>query len=209
LNQITHESLRKLILDINPTVRQYHGNVVTFYTETGPSNANSVDLERSKSFVKKLWARCLEWSNQRPSRIYRSIVQLDDFLESFTYEDRLHDLNDFVQKLAHFKSRKPSFVTEKGHAPNDRIEQMIELFTMFHSVRAKTASLIARFLCLDSNFFGGYHNSSNPPLDRVNYRMLYRLGRQGKLVKKRHTDQQTRKSSHGLELTYWDKTIRG
>jgi hypothetical protein len=177
-------SLKDLILNkIDPLARQYHRNVISFYTGFDALGANLLDLEEGKHFLKCIWARCLEWSNQRPSRIQKSLKKLDNFLNSFEKDSEVHDITAFLHKLRAF-GQENNLTTERGYDPQNTMEEIIELFTMFYSVRIKTASLIMRFLYLDSNFFGECCPASNPPLDRVNFRMLQRLNIQNGLTEK-------------------------
>jgi hypothetical protein len=175
--------LTNLILSIDPLVRQYHRNVIRFYTGFNALEAKSLDLEDSKLFLKSLWARCLEWSNQRPSRILKSLHELDSFLNTFKNETEIHDMELFLGYLNSYRSKTNS-VIERGYKSNNSVEAIIELLTMFYSVRVKTASLITRFLTLDSNFFGDCSSIVNPPLDRVNFRMLQLLKIQNELAEK-------------------------
>ncbi len=176
-------SLKDLIFKIDPLVRQYHRNVISFYTDFDVLGSNSLDLEASKSFLKSIWARCLEWSNQRPSRIDKSLCQLDSLLDSFEKDFEVHDIPTFLYKLKFFR-QEHNLTIERGYNPEDNMEEIIEMFSMFYSVRIKTASLIMRFLYLDSNFFGECCPASNPPLDRVNFRMLQRLNIHNSLTEK-------------------------
>lgn len=200
--------LKNLVLEIDPLVRQYHRNVISFYTDSNALKADSLDLEASKYFLMSLWARCLEWSNQRPSRIENSLHQFNCLLDDFKNSSELHDIKAFVHKLMVFRE-KQNLKIESNYNPQDDKEKIIELFTMFYSVRIKTASLITRFLCLDSNFFGECSSATNPPLDRVNYRMLERLEIHNGLEKKNSYGPKDQKIFANIGTEILGKELRG
>ena len=129
---------------------------------------------------------------------------LDDFKNS----SELHDIKAFVHKLMVFRE-KQNLKIESNYNPQDDKEKIIELFTMFYSVRIKTASLITRFLCLDSNFFGECSSATNPPLDRVNYRMLERLEIHNGLEKKNSYGPKDQKIFANIGTEILGKELRG
>jgi len=202
-------NLKNLILNkIDPLARQYHRNVISFYTGFDALEANLFDLEASKYFLKSLWARCLEWSNQRPSRIQKSLKQLDILLNSFEKDSEVHDITAFLHKLKSFK-QKHNLTINRDYDPQDTMEEIIELFTMFYSVGIKTASLIMRFLYLDSNFFAECCPASNPPLDRVNFRMLQRLNIHNGLAQKQSYGPREQKIFAGIGANILGKNNKG
>jgi len=113
----------------------------------------------------------LDWGNQRIDYIEKSVRQLNEFLKSFTSEKEIHDPQIFLKKLKNYYGEK----NDNSLRDEDPIRQITKLLTKFHSVRIKSAALIMRFLCLDSNFFDVHKSKLIPPLDRVNYRMCEQL----------------------------------
>lgn len=164
------ETIRRILLDINPLVRKYYRNIVKFHTGINPTEAGQLDLEESIHFIKHIWGSCLDWGNQSLDYIEKSIHQLSNFLSSFTSKEEIHNPRFFLERLEKHPSEKNIYSINE-----DQIFRLTELLQKFHSVRIKTAALIMRFLCLDSNFFELDKSRLIPPLDRVNYRMCLQL----------------------------------
>lgn len=176
---INKQDIKKVLLEINPTVRQYHKNVARFYTGINPDRANELDLEDSIHFLKHIWGSCLDWGNQSIDYIGHSVQQLSHFLASFTSVEEIHNLRAFLEKLEKYPgSKRITSVSE------DDVTKLTELLQKFKSVGIKTAALIIRFLCLDCNFFQVDRSQLIPPLDRVNYRMCKQLLGVGYALKK-------------------------
>ena len=168
--KVNKEQIKRVLLDIDPLVRKYFKNMTKFHTGLDPANANELHLEASIHFLKHVWGMCLEWGNQRIEYIGRSVRQLVDFLNSFTSKNEIHDLHIFSEKLENYLDIKP----KTSIIPNEAL-RLTKLFTNFHSVRIKTATLIMRFICLDCHFFEVDKSKLISPLDRVNYRMCEQL----------------------------------
>jgi len=166
---LSKDVVKKVLLQANTPARTYFANILQQGTGLDPTKANSLDLEQSVYFLKYLWGSCLKGSNQRIDRIGDSVKKLDRFIgDNFKYETELHDFQTFSRKLEEFKGDYLKFVEPEEQ---EKVARTTELLQRFPSVGFKTATLIMRFLCLDSNFFVIDQNMLIPPLDRVNYRM--------------------------------------
>jgi len=168
--QVSKAQIEKVLLDFDPFVRKYFKNMVRVHTGIDPNSSSELDLDESIHFLKHIWGLCLKWGNQRMDYIERSIQQLSKLLKTFSSKEEIHDLNIFIKKLeTHFKLKGPHILNET------QTLRATKLLTNFTSVRIKTAALIMRFICLDSNFFDVNISTLIPPLDRVNYRMCVQL----------------------------------
>lgn len=168
--KVSNETIRNVLEKINCFVRKYHGNIVEFRTGKNPTNVNELGLEDSIHFLKHVWGLCLEWGNQSINSIGSSVQQLTEFLDLFKSKKEIHDLHTFLEKLVEYPKLKFRKSTR-----SDDVARLTELLPRFDSARIKTAALIMRFLCLDSNFFEVDKTKLIPPLDRVNYRMCKHL----------------------------------
>ena len=167
---IDKETIKQVLLDINPLVRQFHKNVIELHTGVDPAEANELNLKDSIHFLKHIWGSCLYWGNQSINSIGRSIKKLSDFLNSFTSRKEIHNHHVFLERLEQYPGTKR--ITPTSHDP---VVRLTELLQKFPSVRIKTTTLIMRFLSLDCSFFEVNKSRLIPPLDRVNYRMCRQL----------------------------------
>lgn len=179
---MNQEDVKNVLLEINPAVRRFFRNMIKFDTGVNPEKANGLSLQESKRFLKHAWVLSLRWSNQRTEYIDKSLAELTDFLDNFDPEDPIHNLEMFFKKLQKVgprilrkikTNRKKWLKIISSKEPT--VLKVTRLLAFFHSVRIKTAALIMRLLCLDSNFFKADTESLIPPLDRVNRRMCKHL----------------------------------
>lgn len=168
--KIAENDIRQVLLDINPLVRRFHKNAIRHYTGIDPVKANELDLEDSIHFLKLIWGLCLVSGKQSIYYIGQSVEELSLFLASFTSVEEIHNYRAFLERLEKHSGSKRITSDSK-----DDVTRLTELLQKFKSVGFKTAALIMRFLCLDSNFFQVERSQLIPPLDKVNYRMCQQL----------------------------------
>ncbi len=168
---LSKEVIKNALLEIDPSVRKFHSNVLEAKTGITPSNAYSLNLEQSTHFFKQVWGNCLETAGQSLDKIGESIQEIEKFLKTFHSENEIHDFNYFLQKLGQYKGTNNLI----NSSDIENVVKTTELLKEFPSVGFKTATLIMRFLCLDSNFFKVERKTLIPPLDRVNYRMCQQI----------------------------------
>jgi hypothetical protein len=164
------EYIAEVLMKINPIVRQYNKNVVKLHTGIDSAKANELSLIDSVHFLRHVWGSCLAWGNQSIDYIGRSVQELSHFLTSFATEEEIHDPHAFSEKLDKYSGSKRITPSSENN-----VTKLTESLQKFSSVRIKTAALIMRILCLDSNFFEIDRDQLIPPLDRVNYRMCRQL----------------------------------
>lgn len=195
------EVIKKELSDIDSLVRAFHSNVLEVKTGIYPKNVYACDLEQSKHFFKQVWGNCLESAGQSLDKIGQSIKDLDVFLENFHSGKEIHDFNNFLQKLRLYKGDRNTSMVNSTEP--EKVVETIELLTKFTSVGFKSATLIIRFLCLDSTFFKIEIKTLIPPLDRVNYRMCEQIF--GKEFTKKTIGKENKPSFSKLETMNFDK----
>ena len=148
---VPKDTVREVLLQVNTPARTYFANILEHGTGLDPMKANGLDLEQSIYFLKYLWGSCLSGSNQRIDYIGQSIQSLDRFLRTnFTSEIELHSFQTFSRELEKLKGEKLKPIESQE---SEEVARTTEFLQKFPSVGFKTATLIMRFLCLDSNFF--------------------------------------------------------
>jgi hypothetical protein len=170
---VQRKTIKEVLLEVDPQTRTFYANVLKQATGLEPEKASGLSFEDSIHFFTHVWASCLFWSNQRVDYIGESLEVLENFLRTrFKSQKDLHDIQVFCRELKQLKGKNFKDIDTQDF---EGVLQTTVLLQKFPSVGLKTAALIMRFLCLDSNYFSVEQNLLIPPLDRVNYRMCKQL----------------------------------